>query len=62
MRLLYCLLAGLALGACDRNEDVPQADTEAPVDAAAVTYLALGDSYTIGEGLAAPQNLPLPTR
>ena len=54
------LLLSCALVACDRRDDAPAPPEPPTADtaAAAVAYLALGDSYTIGEGVPEAQSFP----
>lgn len=53
MRILVAVLA-LAFAACSSPQDAVN-----PPDASALRYLALGDSYTIGESVPAAQRWPV---
>ncbi|GAA4332988.1 SGNH/GDSL hydrolase family protein [Flaviaesturariibacter amylovorans] len=66
IRLLYVLLCGALAGAgtsCSRNgenvEIPPPVPTVTDSTGATVSYLALGDSYTIGQGVGADERFPL---
>jgi lysophospholipase L1-like esterase len=58
-RALLAIFASLAL-ACSSDAPAPAAGVPvAPMTTSAISYLALGDSYTIGEGAAATDRWPV---
>ena len=61
MRAALCilLLGLLATAACDQQAPLPaHADGQSPPPGQRSDYLALGDSYTIGEGVRPDQRMP----
>lgn len=58
MRYLFFLLVALLIGTCC-TKDVVTTNDPTPVEADAFSYLALGDSYTIGESVAVSERYPV---
>lgn len=57
---IFFLAASLAIG-CKKNTTSVASESSAPV-AGAKTYLALGDSYTIGQSVAPQERFPVQTK
>ncbi|RYE20406.1 MAG: SGNH/GDSL hydrolase family protein [Sphingobacteriales bacterium] len=61
MKLLEILLAVTIISGCAKKQTVPVKQPVKPdttINGQQITYLALGDSYTIGESVPAAQNFP----
>jgi lysophospholipase L1-like esterase len=60
MKIVKLLLLSVVLLSCtDKNiKDVSSTEQTTTTDNQSITYLALGDSYTIGESVAASQSFP----
>ncbi|TKC12319.1 SGNH/GDSL hydrolase family protein [Pedobacter polaris] len=58
MRFYAILLSFCLLLACNKNTEQAMINTSAAKNGDALTYLALGDSYTIGESVAQKESFP----
>ncbi len=63
MRFLFpAILFSLLTSACTKERTMPATETmpivPSPVQAGTITYLALGDSYTIGEAVSQQESFP----
>lgn len=56
---LFCLLLAFLMFSCRSQEPLPAPAVIAPVGGGATNYLALGDSYTIGEGAGQAERWPV---
>lgn len=57
-RIAFLLVLPFIFSACHTEKDVPQI-VQPPAPAPSFTYLALGDSYTIGESVAYAERYPV---
>lgn len=57
---LFALVLGLIISSCTGNSDIPSntENNRGPKKPEPLTYLALGDSYTIGESVSEPERWP----
>lgn len=63
MKLFVCILFSLLSSACTKTEEMtavkqPETTTIIPNSGSKITYLALGDSYTIGESVKQAESFP----
>ena len=61
MKLLYCFILSItALSGCAKKsaETTPMVTMDKPIDSTSLSYLALGDSYTIGQSVSQDESYP----